>query len=84
MKDNMAIKTVFKVERKCNCTLPRKARKDEYLAGDVVQCTDCDSYWRCTGWSPIDQYKPGDETLLWERVRKLWSSVSQKTVWEKF
>lgn len=77
----MAIKTVHKENRECACELPRKG---SFIAGDVVQCTDCESYFRCKGMSPVDQYKPGDESLMWERVRKLRNERENRDVWEPF
>lgn len=76
----MAIKLVHRERRECACLVPRKG---DYVEGDVVQCTDCETYWRCTGWSPRDPYKPGDENILWEKVRKL-VGRNDETVWGKF
>jgi hypothetical protein len=77
----MGIKVVHREKRECKCELPHQG---DWVVGDIVQCEDCETYWRCQGLGPRDQYKPGDETLKWEKVRKLFSEHLQRTVYDPF
>jgi hypothetical protein len=77
----MGIKVVHKEARPCKCDLPRRG---DFTAGDIVQCDQCRHFWRCKGLGPVDPYKPGDETLQWEKVRQLWNERNQKHVYEPF
>jgi len=77
----MGFSVIYREPQECKCDLPRKG---DWNTGDILQCDECQNYWRCKGWSPRDPYKPGDEWLQWEKVRRLWSERSNKYVYEPF
>jgi hypothetical protein len=77
----MGFRVMYREPQECTCDMPRKGG---WNRDDVLQCDQCESFWRCTGWSPRDPYKPGDEYLLWEKVRKLHNERENRIVWEPF
>lgn len=64
----MGYSIVYQEPVKCDCIKPRDINSG-LKKGDIIQCDDCRTYWRCTGMTDGGmQWDPYPRTLTWERV----------------